>query len=263
MAINSTVPQPPPNGRTLTGRRAGGEPRGRTGLILAAGFGSRLAGTVDETDLKPLTPVAGTPLIARTLVSLERAGCDRVVIVLGYEPETVRAGIKSVYDGPLEITFVVNEAYALQNGVSVLAARPHLGRTFVLTMADHVIGNEVMDLARGHRPPPDGATLLVDSKLESIFDMDDATKVHVESGRVQAVGKHLADYNAVDTGVFVCSPALLEALAAVYEATGDAALSDGVRRLAEQGRMHALDIGDGFWQDVDTPEMLAHAETML
>ncbi len=241
----------------------------RTGVVLAAGFGSRLAGVVDETDLKPLTPVAGRPLIVRTLEGLERAGCDRVVVVLGYQPDAMRDGIEAAYDGPLDLVFVVNERYELSNGVSVLAAREHLAPDggaagpFVLTMADHVIGDEVMDLARVHTPDPDGATLLVDAKLATIFDMDDATKARVESGRIVAIGKELDAFDAVDTGVFVCTDALLDALAAVEAETGDASLSDGVRQLAQAGRMRALDIGDGWWQDVDTPEMLAQAEAVL
>jgi CTP:phosphocholine cytidylyltransferase involved in choline phosphorylation for cell surface LPS epitopes len=72
----------------------------RTGVILAAGFGSRLAGTREETDLKPLTPVAGTPLLIRTLNSLERAGCSRAVIVVGYGMETVQAEIKIATTAP-------------------------------------------------------------------------------------------------------------------------------------------------------------------
>ncbi len=236
----------------------------RTGLVLAAGFGSRLAGTDPTTRLKPLTPVGGTPLIVRTLRSLERAGCTRAVVVVGHETQAVRDGIAASYDGPLEVAFVVNARYDLSNGVSVLAARGHLGRgPFVLTMADHVVGDELMDLARAHTPPDHGATLLVDYDLAGIFDMDDATKARVSDGKITAIGKTLTEFDAVDTGVFVCTQALLDALDASLAETGDAALSDGVRRLAEQGRMAALDVRGGFWQDVDTPEMLAHAEARL
>ena len=236
----------------------------RTGIVLAAGFGSRLAGTQTATDLKPLTPVAGTPLLIRTLNSLETAGCRRAVIVVGHGMETVQEEIQDRYEGPLTLTFAVNEEYDLQNGVSVLSARPHLEtEPFLLTMADHVLGDSLMEQARTHRPPADGATLLVDYKLDSIFDMDDATKVRVVDGEPQAIDKRLDDYNCVDTGVFLATDGLMDALAAVYEAEGDAALSDGIQRLMQAGRMHTLDIGDGFWQDVDTPEMLAHAERKL
>jgi choline kinase len=73
----------------------------------------------------------------------------------------------------------------------------------------------------------------------------------------------IPEYNCVDVGVFVCTTALMDRIAEVYEKTGDASLSDGVQALANTGRMTVLDIGDGFWQDVDTPEMLAHAEKEL
>ena len=235
----------------------------RTGVVLAAGFGSRLKGVVASTDLKPLTPVAGTPLIIRTLISLEKAGYGRVVIVLGHHAETLRTGIEAIYSGPLELVFAMNERYQKQNGLSVLAARPFIEGGFILTMADHVFGDEVMVLAGSYVPEPGHAALLVDYKLDSIFDMDDATKALVEDGNIIAIDKKLADFNAVDTGVFVCTDGLMDVLQALDDENGDASLSDGVRRLAASGRMHALDIGDGFWQDVDTPEMMSHATKAL
>ena len=156
----------------------------RTGVVLAAGFGSRLAGTHEATDLKPLTPVAGTPLLLRTLHSLETAGCSRAVIVVGYGMDTVQTEIENRYDGPLSLIFAVNEHYDRQNGVSVLAAEPYVDDgPFLLTMADHVLGDTLMEKARHHRPPEHGATLLVDYKLDTIFDMDDAMKMRVEDGR--------------------------------------------------------------------------------
>ncbi|AEN73534.1 Nucleotidyl transferase [Rhodothermus marinus SG0.5JP17-172] len=236
----------------------------RTGIVLAAGLGSRLAGARPGFQLKPLTPVAGMPLILRTLRSVALAGCREVVIVVGYHGEEVQEAVRRHYHGPLRVHFAHNPHYELQNGLSVLAARPYVKEApFLLTMADHVLGDELMALVRTHRPPADGATLLVDYRTDQIFDLDDATKVRVEDGWIVDIGKHLTDFNAIDTGVFVCTFALMDALEAVYREQGDASLSDGVRRLARARRMAALDIGDGFWQDVDTPEMLAYAERRL
>ena len=44
---------------------------------------------------------------------------------------------------------------------------------------------------------------------------------------------------------------------------GDCSLNDGVRLMAADNRVRALDIGDAWWQDVDTPDMLRHAEQRM
>ena len=237
--------------------------RRRTGVVLAAGFGSRLARDGTDTSIKPLVEVHGMPLLFRTFRSLERAGCARVVVVLGHEADRLRAEIESRYDGPLALAFALNPHFALKNGVSALCARPHVSGTFVLTMSDHVVDDAIMDRVRMHEPPAGGATLCVDYKIDQVFDLDDATKVVEKDGKLVDIGKTLSTYNCIDTGVFVCTTGLLDAIDAVYRETGDASLSNGVARLAAQGSMTVLDVEDGFWQDVDTPEMLAHAESAL
>ena len=64
--------------------RARGEPhavsaRPARGMVLAAGLGTRMR-AVSETIPKPLVPLAGKPLIAYALESLERAGVDEIVV---------------------------------------------------------------------------------------------------------------------------------------------------------------------------------------
>ncbi|WP_138429363.1 NTP transferase domain-containing protein [Fodinibius saliphilus] len=235
----------------------------RTGVVLAAGFGSRLNGTVKETSLKPLTPVAGTPLIFRVIESLKIAGCKRVVIVLGHGYEEIKQSIKERYEGPLELVYAYNENYDLQNGVSVLTAREYVEDEFVLTMADHILEKSLMQKARIHTPPEDGATLLVDYKIGTIFDMDDATKVLAEDTKLKSIGKQIEEFNCIDTGVFLGTQGLLKALEDRYQESGNVSLSDGIQELARRDKMEVLDIGDSFWQDVDTPEMMAHAEEQL
>jgi choline kinase len=233
------------------------------GLILAAGFGSRLEAAKGPSRLKPLLPVLGEPLIVRVIRGMERAGCKRVLVVTGFLADELEGELKRAYDGRVDLGFVRNPDYQKSNGLSVLAAEAELNAPFLLSMSDHLLGDDMMTLAKNHRPLLDGAALLVDYKVASVFDLDDATKVRAKGTELLDIGKQLQSYDCIDTGLFVGTRGLVNALSAVRAERGDASLSEGVARLAASGRMEVLDIGDAFWADVDTPEMLADAEARL
>lgn len=233
------------------------------GLILAAGLGSRLEAVEGSARLKPLLSVGGKPLILRVIQGMERTGCKRVCIVLGFLADELQRAIASRYQGEAELTFVENREYKKSNGLSVLAARAELASSFLLSMADHLLADEMFALAKQHRPIEKGAALLVDYKVNTVFDLEDATKVKSDGRRLLKIGKRLTDYNCIDTGLFVATPGLVDAIDAVAERRGDATLSEGIFELSRNDRMEVLDIGDAFWADIDTPEMLRDAEARL
>jgi 1L-myo-inositol 1-phosphate cytidylyltransferase len=235
----------------------------RKGIILAAGLGSRMRNEKTDTNCKPLMLVDNISLLIRTIQSLEIASCERVIIVLGYQAEKIKNYIRAEYKGNVPLEFVVNHKYDLQNGISVLAAEHFAGNEFVLTMADHILSDEIMLSIRDYHPPKGGATLCVDFKISTIFDIQDATKVLAEASRIKKIGKDLKRYNCIDTGVFIGTRALMAAIHSVYEQRGDASLSEGVQLLASLGLMEILDIKDAFWQDVDNMDMLLHAEKLM
>ena len=63
---------------------------------------------------------------------------------------------------------------------------------------------------------------------------------------------YLANADRTRSRAFVHN--LFEAYPALFETV------DGVRLMAAERKVRAIDIGEAWWQDVDTPEMLAHAE---
>ena len=235
----------------------------RNGVILAAGVGSRLRKNTSDRSIKPLKYVDHIELLIRAISSLEIAGCKKVVIVLGWREKTVREYIDLNYRGKANVVFAVNKKFKLQNGISVLCARQFSGDEFVLTMADHILDENIMKIVKQNSPPKGGASLCVDYKINQIFDLADATKVLSAGKKIKKIGKTLETYNCIDTGVFIGTDGLMDAISRVYEQNGDASLSDGIQVLAEMGKMTCIDIGDCFWQDVDTPEMLEYAEKLL
>ena len=235
----------------------------RSAVILAAGLGSRLAPEGGhEQYSKPLMMVGGQSLLERTVGCCRAAGAERILIVTGFRAELVDAEVARIDRGDLEV--VHNPDWRRANGLSLHACRDRLDAPFLLMMSDHLFDPTILADLSAQQAPEGSVTLAVDRAIDSVFDLDDATKVVVEDGRIAAIGKQLERYNAVDCGLFLCTPAIFEALEqARAENGGDCSLSQGMQILGQRGRFLPFDIGGRWWQDVDTPEMLAHAAEML
>ena len=230
-------------------------------LILAAGNGSRIASVAAGVP-KPLVPLRGIPLLEHVMTSCQEAGITRFVIVVGYRADQIRRWFAERSFDNVSVTLVENLEYHKANGVSTLAAKDELRNPFLLLMSDHIFEPKtVKSLAR--QPLANGEVILaVDHNVDRVFDLDDATKVKCEADHIVDIGKDLARYDALDTGMFLCSPALFHRLESAKE-DGNCSLSDGMRQLAREQKLRAFDIGKAHWQDVDSPEALAHAESIF
>ena len=93
-------------------------------------------------------------------------------------------------------------------------------------------------------------------------DLEDAMKVQTRGNNIVAIGKDLRNYDAIDTGLFVC-PMEIFAYFDKAKKNDDCSLADGMRLMAIDNKVRAVDIGDAWWQDVDTPQMLEHAAEMI
>ena len=232
----------------------------RHAIVLAAGNGDRFERGERS---KLLTPVVGTPLLIRTLESACTAGITDAHVVLGYDASSVRAVAESSAPAGLHLHFHLNRVWHQENGLSVLAARPCFwDRPFALLMGDHIFEPQVLRRLLA-APRESGEMVLgVDRQAHAPEFVAEATKVRMDGSRVAAIGKEIDDFDGLDTGLFVGDRSLFDGLEASC-ADGDSTLSGGVRRMAAQGLVRGVDIGDAAWCDIDTVDDLAAAEELL
>jgi CDP-L-myo-inositol myo-inositolphosphotransferase len=231
-------------------------------LILAAGLGSRLYPKTNTP--KPLTRVLGLTLAERVVCTLLDAGIRRFLVTLGHEAERVRAHFSDIARRRcVTIDFIETEHWERGNGASALAAKGHTGEApFFLVMIDHLFDPEIARALADDPPAPGEMRLAVDRDKDGIFDLDDVTRVKIDDGRIWAIEKTLDDWDAGDTGVMLCTSGLFEGLERAA-ATNRHGLSDGLRKLAGEGRAKTVDVTGMPWLDVDTPEALREAERRL
>ncbi len=223
-----------------------------TAVILAAGAGTRVR-SISERRPKCLIDLAGRPIIEWILESLARGGIRKVVMVTGFGAPALKHALGTGKKHGLKITYAHNPNWKKPNGLSLYAARKAVSasESFLVLMSDHLLPPRLIAKVRGARTS--NCVLAVDTDIDRVFDLGDATKVRLEKGKPVAIGKKLRSHDAVDCGLFRLDGRVFAALERSF-AQGVLSLSGGIKILIKQGDLDVLPAKDMFWIDIDTPK---------
>ena len=231
-------------------------------IILAAGEGKRLR-TKKKDETKAQTKIYGLSLIQRAILSAKKAGLSNFVVVVGYKKEILIPYLKKIskiHDVSIEI--VENPQWRKGNGTSVYACHDCIKGNFYILMCDHLFDSSILKELSRKNPPENGAILAIDKNIDKVFDLGDATKVQHQDGSIIRIGKNLKSFNAIDTGIFFCTPTIFTALESAFRER-KYSLSDGIAKIINLGKMKAYGIGNKFWLDIDTEQSLEYAKKTL
>lgn len=229
-------------------------------LIIAAGYGTRLRGISES---KPLTPIAGIPMLELGIRQAAAAGAARVVVVTGHEADAIEAVLPGLAErAGVPVTAQRVDDWSKPNGFSVMAGAALIDGDYLLMMADHIFSAGILRQLAQQGGSDRAVTLAIDRRTDSpLIDPADATWVSTDgAGRIRAIGKAIAGYDAVDCGAFLATRELASAIGEAVAAGKSGSLSDGMQRLADKGRAATMDIGEAWWLDVDDPRAHALAE---
>ncbi|MFK3791224.1 aminotransferase class I/II-fold pyridoxal phosphate-dependent enzyme [Pseudomonas piscis] len=115
-----------------------------TAILLCAGRGSRLANRTENTP-KPLVQTNDIAFIDNALANLERLGAGKVVVVVGYQAETITAHLEQM-NTSLCFEFVYNPDWATTNNIySLYLAREHIGRDTLIIEGDIYFSQQCLE----------------------------------------------------------------------------------------------------------------------
>jgi mannose-1-phosphate guanylyltransferase len=232
------------------------------GMVLAAGFGTRLRPLTDVLP-KPAVPVGGLPLLQFALARLRAAGASRAVVNAHHLPDALARVAGEASRGSGVAVSVSREPAIAGTGGALREARSLLGeaRAFVLWNGDVLFDLDLAAVVSDHRasgalstmvlaPMPPGATY-------ATVDVDASMAVRRIAGHGPG-GEGLTPLHF--TGVHVLSPALLDRVPA-------SPFACDVNRhvyppLLERGEVRAV-VAGGYWNDLGTPARYLQANLDL
>ena len=235
-------------------------------VILAAGCATRLRPVSDDTP-KTLLPVAGVPILRRTIASLLHVGCDQFVIGTGYLEHMVRDAMAAWFPG-VDVTYVTNPVFRTTNNAYSLAlVREHVdGEDFIL-----LDGDVVFDVAVVEELVERGPDCLAVRSVGGI-GLEEVKVTADKNDRILAIGKHVPVRSAMGESIGIelfsaaSSRRLFAALDArvhgqglvneYYEAAFQQIIDDGVT-------LYGVDIGSKYASEIDTIDDLQAANEWL
>lgn len=228
--------------------------RVREAVVLAGGFGTRLAHVVSDV-CKPMAPVSGEPFLRRVLDQLDAAGFARVVIADGYRREQIENYFMGTYRG-LEIDYS-SEVSPLLTGGAVKKALSECScpEVFVLngdTWFD--VGYSSMEEMLADHP---GAQCCI--AVNQMFEFDRYGALDVAEGGVVRSFREKAfcTDGLINGGVY-----LIRREALVNEPDIFSLEEDWFRRVVGDGFLIACEMRGGFI-DIGVPEDYQQAQALF
>lgn len=225
-------------------------------VVLAAGKGVRLWPlTIGRP--KPLIPVLGQPLLARTLRALAIGGITETVVVTNYQALEIKKAIGNGSSFGLEIEYLKQEK-TTGTANALLAARRSLADedTFLVVYADNYYSTEAVDrfikIARKSEPN----TLIIGAV--SVQDTSQFGQLTIERNSVKAIrekssarlpGEVIAGLYLLNTSTFRA------ALKTKRSSRGEYELTDALQSVITSGKqeVRAMKMARGEWQSITHP----------
>lgn len=240
-------------------------------LILAAGQGSRLRPMTNDLP-KTLIPVNGKPILEYQLESLDFAGIDECVIVVGYLGQLIKDRFGSRF-GRVKITYISNEIFSETNNIySVWLARDEISRGMLLLEGDILFekdfisrllaqhGEENMAVVDKFQSYMNGTVILPEAGMTQRFVLKADQAVDFDYGNaLKTVNIYSLNQSAMENKFL---PMLSDYIESGYvNDFYEAVIAD----LVSEGNL-ALGIYSAeadLWMEVDTIEDLCQAEDMF
>ena len=240
------------------------------GIILAAGMGTRLL-PLTSRQPKCLVNVAGKPMMAYQLDSLQAAGIEECTIVVGHMSQSVRNCFGSNYRG-VRLSYVENSDYETTNNLcSLWQARIEFNDDVLLLESDLVFDDQLIcELIRVDDPN----VAVVDRFRPGM----DGSVIVADGGAVKALvlkseQSHGFDYNSALKTVNIyrlSNETLIETIlpeieSFLAEGRTDQYYESVFASLIGSNRMDmsVMETGNMHWAEIDTLDDLREAENMI
>ncbi|MEP7189190.1 MAG: nucleotidyltransferase family protein, partial [Roseiflexaceae bacterium] len=191
-------------------------------VILAAGVGSRLRPLTDACP-KPMLPIAGRPLLARTLDWLRASGVTEAALNLHHLPDVERDGLGdgSIWGMTLRYSYE-SELLGSAGALRTITQRfpGWLDQTFALIYGDMLCDIDLAALLEAHHSAHAILTLALKHtatpRTQGMIELD-------PTGRVRRFVEKPAEWsggNLANAGVYLCEPALIDIIPAGFSDFG-------------------------------------------
>lgn len=216
------------------------------GLVLAAGFGTRLRPLTNHY-AKPLVPFLGSTPLELALWRLGTAGVKDVAINSHYFPEQIASFVgENRHDLNLRLSY---EPEILGTGGALNPLLPWIGDAGLIVINGDVVSTvNIPDLVETHIHRKAVATMAL---LPSVIPGE--SSVFHKNGAINGIGKTPAN-NGSQAGNFACVQILSPEFLKLLPKHGSFdIISKGYLPALQSGMEVSASIHDGYWFDLGTP----------